>query len=79
MMSASNLLLNAYTHDEDEITLSGDEQRLIGLINRMRLFAPPDVVEGAEAALSRMLKNSRVIPGRPVRAGPGTHEHRLSD
>ena len=51
VMSASNLLLNAYTHDEDEIALSGDEQRLIGLINRMRLFAPPDVVEGAEAAL----------------------------
>jgi hypothetical protein len=48
-MSASNLLLNAYTRDE--IALSGDEQRLIGLINRMRLFAPPDVVEGAEAAL----------------------------
>ncbi len=49
VMSASNLLLNAYTRDE--IALSGDEQRLIGLINRMRLFAPPDVVEGAEAAL----------------------------
>jgi hypothetical protein len=48
-MSASSLLLNAYTRDE--ILLSGDEQRLIGLINRMRLFAPPDVVEGAEAAL----------------------------
>jgi hypothetical protein len=48
-MSASSLLLNAYTRDE--IALSGDEQRLIGLINRMRLFAPPDVVEGAEAVL----------------------------
>jgi hypothetical protein len=48
-MSASNLLLNAYTHDE--ISLTGDEQRLIGLINRMRLFAPPDVVKGAEAFL----------------------------
>jgi hypothetical protein len=49
VMSASSLLLNAYTRDE--ISLSGDEQRLIGLINRMRLFAPPDVVEGAEAVL----------------------------
>jgi hypothetical protein len=49
VMSASNLLLNAYTHDE--ISLTGDEQRLIGLINRMRLFAPPDVVKGAEAVL----------------------------
>ena len=49
VMGASSLLLHAYTHDE--IALTGDEQRLIGLINRMRLFAPPDVVEGAEAAL----------------------------
>ena len=50
VMSASSLLVNAYTRDE--ISLSGDEQRLIGLINRMRLFAPPDVVEGAEAVLT---------------------------
>jgi hypothetical protein len=42
VMSASNLLLNAYT--KDEMALGSDEQRLIGLINRMRLFAPPDVV-----------------------------------
>ncbi len=33
LMNASQLLLNAYTHDD--ITLSGDEQRLVGLINRM--------------------------------------------
>src|ERR1700730_4920400 len=26
-------------------------------------------------SLSRLLKNSRVIPGRPVRGGPGNHEH----
>lgn len=49
-MSASNVLLNAYT--SDEISVGGDDQRLIGLINRMRLFAPPDVVEGAEAVLT---------------------------
>ena len=54
VMSASSLLLNAYTRDE--ILLSGDEQRLIGLINRMRVFAPPDVVEGAEAALRGILE-----------------------
>ena len=54
VMSASSLLLKAYTCDE--ILLSGDEQRLIGLINRMRLFAPPDVVEGAEAALRGILE-----------------------
>ena len=49
VMSASNLLLNAYTHDE--ISMGADEQRLIGLINPMRLFAPTDVVDGAEAVL----------------------------
>jgi hypothetical protein len=49
VMHASNLLLNAYTRDE--IVLGGDEQRLIGLINRMRLFAPPDIVGGAEKVL----------------------------
>ena len=54
VMSASSLLLNAYTRDE--ISLSGDEQRLIGLINRMRLFAPPDVVEGAEAVLTGIVE-----------------------
>lgn len=48
-MSASNWLVKAYIHDE--IVLGGDEQRLIGLINRMRLFAPPDVVAGAEIVL----------------------------
>src|SRR6201993_5429032 len=54
VMSASNLLLNAYTHDE--ISLGGDEQRLIGLINRMRLFAPTDVVDGAETVLRAILE-----------------------
>jgi hypothetical protein len=54
VMSASNLLLNAYTRDE--IALSGDEQRLIGLINRMRLFAPTDVVDGAEAVLRTIVE-----------------------
>ena len=33
VMSASNLLLSAYTRDD--IALSGDEQRLVGLINRI--------------------------------------------
>ncbi len=53
-MSASNLLLNAYTHDE--ISLGGDEQRLVRLMNRMRLFAPPDVVGGAEVVLRVILE-----------------------
>ena len=49
VMHASNLLLNAYTRDD--IVLSGDEQHLVGLINRMRLFASADVVGGAEKVL----------------------------
>jgi hypothetical protein len=54
VMSASNLLLNAYTRDE--IALGGDEQRMIGLINRMRLFAPTNVVDGAEAVLRAIVE-----------------------
>lgn len=54
VMIASNLLLNAYVHDE--IALGGDEQRLVGLINRMRLFAPPEVVGGAEAVLKTIVE-----------------------
>ena len=53
-MSASNLLLSAYTRDE--ISLGGEEQRLIGLINRMRLFAATDVVSGAEAVLRAIVE-----------------------
>jgi hypothetical protein len=56
VMSASNMLLNAYTRDE--ISLGGDEQRLIGLMNRMRLFAHPDVVSGAEAVLRSIIEIS---------------------
>jgi hypothetical protein len=54
VMTASNMLLSAYTHDE--ITLSGDEQRLIGLLNRMRLFAPSEVVGAAEAVFNAILE-----------------------
>ena len=56
VIHASNLLLRAYT--QDEIALSGDEQRLIGLINRMRFFAPRNVVATAEAALRAILEIS---------------------
>jgi hypothetical protein len=54
VMSASQLLLNAYTHDD--IELGSDEQRMIGLINRMRLFAPTKVVDGAEAVLRAIVE-----------------------
>jgi len=56
VMHASNLLLNAYTCDE--IVLGGDEQRLIGLINRMRLLAPPDIASGAEKAFRVIVETS---------------------
>ena len=52
--SASNLLLYAFIHDE--ISPTGDEQRLIGLVNRMRLFAPQRVVSGAEAVLRAIVE-----------------------
>lgn len=54
VMSASNLLLNAYT--SDELQLGGDEQHMIGLINRMRLFAPAEIVDGAEAVLRAIVE-----------------------
>jgi hypothetical protein len=56
VMYASNLLLRAYTRDD--IELSGDEQHLIGLINRMRFFASSDVIGAAEAALRAILEIS---------------------
>ena len=56
MVNASNLLLNAYTLDELAVTV--DAQRLIGLINRMRLFAPHDVVTGAEAVMRSIIEIS---------------------
>ena len=53
VMSASHLLLNA--HILDDIALNGDEQRLIGLMNRMRLFAPEKVLVCADAVLKTIL------------------------
>jgi hypothetical protein len=62
-MNASNMLLNAFVHDE--ISLGGDEQRLIGLINRIRLFAPPDVVRGAEGVLRAIVEIARTASPAP--------------
>lgn len=53
VMSASHLFLSAYVRDD--IALNGDEQRLIGLINRMRLFAPQEVLASAEAVLKSIV------------------------
>ena len=54
VMSASKLMLKAYTRDD--IQLSGEEQRMIGLINRMRLFASATVVDGAEDVLRAIVE-----------------------
>ncbi len=64
VINASNLLLTAYVRDE--IAMGGEEQRLVGLINRMRLFAPPDVIKGAEAVLRAIVEIS-LNPGIEVR------------
>ena len=66
VMNASNMLLTAYVQDHDKIALSGAEQRFIGLINRMRLFAPPDVVGEAEAVLKAIIEIS-LKPGVDLR------------
>ena len=39
-------------------TLSGDQQHLIGLANRMRLFAPPNLVKEAEAVIRGIVEIS---------------------
>jgi hypothetical protein len=56
IMSASKLLLFAYLHNE--ITLNGDEQHIVGLTNRMRLFAPPDVLEEADKVIRGLVELS---------------------
>jgi len=56
IVSASKLLLNAYVHDG--VTLTDDGQRLAGLLNRMRLFAPPTVIDEAEAVIRGLVEIS---------------------
>ena len=56
LQNASKILLNAYTHDG--VAMGSDEQHLVGLINRMRLFAPPQVVSGAEAVVRTLVEIS---------------------
>ena len=52
--SASRLLLKAQVRDE--IKLGGDEQQLIGLTDRMRLFAPPHVIDEAEGVIRAIIE-----------------------
>ena len=56
IMAASKLLLNAY--EREGFALKGDEQHLIGLANRMRLFAPPNVIEEAEQVITGIVEIS---------------------
>lgn len=56
IMSSSKLLLKA--HLSGGLTFGGDEQYLIGLANRMRLFAPPNIVQEAEAVIRGVIKIS---------------------
>src|SRR5262249_36189943 len=58
------LLLSAYV--QDGITLTGENQHLVGLINRMRLFAPPSVINEAEAVIKGLIEIS-LKPGVDVR------------
>jgi hypothetical protein len=64
VMHASNLLLTAYT--QDEIILTGDQQRLLGLVNRMRFFAPRTIVDAAEAVI-RTIMAIALKPGVELR------------
>ena len=56
IMAASAMLLKAYVTDGFE--LKGDEQHLIGLANRMRLFAPPNVIDEAERVIRGLVEIS---------------------
>ena len=56
IMAASKLLLKAYV--TEGFKLKGDEQHLIGLANRMRLFAPPNVIDEAEQVIRGIVEIS---------------------
>jgi hypothetical protein len=56
IMSASSLLLKAYV--TEGFKLNGEEQHLIGLLNRMRLFAPPTIIDAADAVIRRIIEIS---------------------
>jgi hypothetical protein len=49
IMTASTALVNAYV--EDGLTFGQDKQALLGVLQRMRLFAPPVVVVEADEVL----------------------------
>src|SRR5215468_8029718 len=56
IMTASKLHLHAYV--SDGLSLDSDEHHLIGLANRMRLFAPRTVIDEAEAVIRGIVELS---------------------
>ncbi len=54
IMTASAALLTAFV--EDGITFGQDKQQLVGVLERIRLFAPPEVVVEAEQVLQSILE-----------------------
>jgi hypothetical protein len=38
--------------------VNGEEQHLIGLLNRMRLFAPPTIIDLGDAVIRRIIEIS---------------------
>jgi Acetoacetate decarboxylase (ADC) len=64
IMNASKSLLKA--HLSDEIKLEGEPQTLIGIADRMRLFAPAAVIEQAEQVIRHLIE-IYLEPGIDVR------------
>jgi hypothetical protein len=60
IMTASTALVNAYV--EDGLTFGQDKQELLGVLQRMRLFAPPAVVAEADEVL-RAIVDIALQPG----------------
>jgi hypothetical protein len=56
IMSASKLLLNAYLLEG--LKLDSDGQHLLGVANRMRLFAPRNIIDEAETVMRQLIEIS---------------------
>ena len=54
IMNASSVLLTAY--GEDGLTLGQDKHQLLGILQRMRLFAPPSVIAEADKVLGAIME-----------------------
>jgi hypothetical protein len=54
IMTASAALLNAY--GEEGLSLGQDKQQLVGVLQRIRLFAPPAVVVEAERVMRAIVE-----------------------